>query len=316
MALKHILVADYFAARIRKLERAGHFSTGRNYRATWESFQSFLEDRPMRMDEFNRVVVARYNRFLVRRGLKRNTISFYNRILRALYNRAVREGYARQAYPFSEAYTGVDITRKRALSTEVLGRIAVLEVNELELALARDLFLFSFQARGMSFVDMAYLERKNLLGDILFYARRKTSQSLQVRVEPWMQVILDRWKPLCCRPYLLPILSSRNPKKAHAQYGSALGVHNRNLRRIGEMVGLDYPLSSYCARHSWATVARDSHIPISIISSSLGHSSERTTRIYLAEIDNEVIDAAARQVWDVVSRDGGEQINFGKFLKL
>lgn len=300
MATKRILTADYFEARIAALERAERFSTSRNYRYTWDSFRHFLQGEPLRMDQFSTDLIARYNRYLTKNGLLRNTISFYNRVLRALYNRAVREGYARQCHPFSEVYTGVDTTRKRALSAEILQRIAALDLPDSGLALSRDLFLFSFQTRGMSFVDIAYLTGKNLKNNTIRYSRRKTGQLVTVRVEPWMQVILDRWGEKAVRPYLLPIIQSNEPKKAYAQYTAALCAHNRNLRRIGEMVGLEYPLTSYSARHSWATVARDAQVAISVISSGLGHTSERTTRIYLTQLDSAVIDQANRRVWHTI----------------
>lgn len=293
-------MSSYFEARIRELERAGRFSTSRNYRYTRDSFRQFLRGKPLWIDQVSAPLIARYNSWLFKNGLMRNSVSFYNRVLRALYNRAVREGYARQTHPFAEVYTGVDTTRKRALPAETLRKIASLDLPEPELALARDLFLFSFQARGMSFVDMAYLTSKNLKGDTIQYSRRKTGQRIEVRVEPYMQDILKRWKKETTKPYLLPIIRSHDPKKAHAQYTSALCAHNRNLRKIGEMVELTFPLSSYFARHSWATVARDAHIPISVISSGLGHTSERTTQIYLAQLSNEIIDSANRQVWDAL----------------
>ena len=159
----------------------------------------------------------------------------------------------------------------------------------------------ALQARGISFVDMAFLTQRNLQHGFLQYVRRKTGQVLSVRVEPWMQNLLDRYRPLCHAPYLLPILQSGDPKEAFAQYSVALGRHNRMLRKLGEMVGADFPLSSYCARHSWATIARDAAVPLAVISSGMGHTSEKTTRIYLASLDNSLIDRANRQIWERVT---------------
>ena len=297
---KRIQLSEYFSARIDALERAGRFSTSRNYRCTWNSFRLFLGNKPLRMDQLSPEIIADYNNYLSRSGLMRNSISFYNRVLRALYNRAVREGYARQMNPFAEAYTGVDLTRKRALAVDTLRKIANLPLSDSELAFSRDMFLFSFQARGMSYVDMAYLTRKNLKDDEITYTRRKTGQRLTVRVEPWMEEILGRWAKDSYKPYLLPIIKTDDPKVAHEQYMASLCAHNRNLRKIGDLLGLDFPLSSYSARHSWATVARDAHIPISVISSAMGHSSERTTRIYLTQLDTSVIDQANQQVWNQI----------------
>lgn len=299
---KRCLLNEFIKQLIDDLDAAEKYSTSRNYRRTLDSFMKFRGGKPLPLDQLTEEIIIRYNRYLRDTGLQRNTISFYNRILRSVYNQAVKRGLARQASLFENVYTGVDVTRKRALPVEVLHNIASLDLSDPELALARDLFLFSFQARGMSFVDMAFLTQQNLQHDFLHYIRRKTGQALSVRVEPWMQDLLNRYKPMCHAPYLLPILQSTDPKEAFAQYSVALGRHNRMLRKLGELVGTDFPLSSYCARHSWATIARDSAVPLSVISSAMGHTSEKTTRIYLASLDNSLIDRANREVWERIAK--------------
>lgn len=301
MKTKRIKAIVYFTQCASALEQSGRFSTARNYRRTWESFNRFLNGRELYMDEITGPIIASYNRSLYANNLRRNTISFYNRVLRAVYNRAVKDGYVEQTNPFEAVYTGVDVTRKRALPVEMLHQIAAIKLQDPELALSRDLFLFSFQARGMSFVDMAFLTQQNLQHGFLHYVRRKTGQALSVRIELWMQELLDRYRPQCHEPYLLPILRSTEPKEAFAQYSAALVRHNILLRKLGSLVGADFPLSSYCARHSWATIARDAAVPLSVISSGMGHTSEKTTRIYLASLDNSLIDRANRQIWEYVA---------------
>ena len=323
MNTKRIQAEVYFAYCISALEKGGHYSTGRNYRRTWDSFNHYRNGQPLYMDQFTSELVSSYNQFLQGKGLRRNTISFYNRILRSVYNKAVKEGYAQQSNPFKEVYTGVDVTRKRALPVEVLHKMAALKLQDQELALSRDLFLFSFQARGMSFVDMAFLTQQNLQQGFLHYVRRKTGQALSVRIEPWMQELLDKYHPQCHEPYLLPILQSTDPKDAFAQYSGALVRHNLLLRKLGALVGADFPLSSYCARHSWATIARDTAVPLSVISSGMGHTSEKTTRIYLASLDNSLIDRANRRIWERVAESsesghssggGGDIVDNQRFM--
>ena len=301
MKTKRIEAVGYFTHCASALDQSGRFSTARNYRRTWDSFNRYLNGREFYMDEITGPIIASYNRSLYANNLRRNTISFYNRILRAVYNKAVKDGYVEQTFPFEAVYTGVDVTRKRALPVEMLHQIAAIKLQDPELALSRDLFLFSFQARGMSFVDMAFLTQQNLQHGFLHYVRRKTGQALSVRIEPWMQELLDRYQPQCHDPYLLPILRSTEPKEAFAQYSAALVRHNILLRKLGSLVGADFPLSSYCARHSWATIARDAAVPLSVISSGMGHTSEKTTRIYLASLDNSLIDRANRQIWEHVA---------------
>ncbi len=301
MKTRRIEAGVYFTQCVSALEQSGRFSTARNYRRTWESFNRFLNGRELYMDEITGPIIASYNRSLYANRLRRNTISFYNRILRAVYNKAVKDGYVEQTNPFEAVYTGVDVTRKRALPVEMLHQIAAIKLQDPELALSRDLFLFSFQTRGMSFVDMAFLTQQNLQHGFLHYVRRKTGQALSVRIEPWMKELLDRYQPQCHDPYLLPLLRSTEPKQAFAQYSAALVRHNILLRKLGNLVGADFPLSSYCARHSWATIARDAAVPLSVISSGMGHTSEKTTRIYLASLDNSLIDRANRQIWEYVA---------------
>lgn len=301
MKTKRIKAIVYFTHCVSALDQSGRFSTARNYRRTWDSFNRFLNGREFYMDEITGPIIASYNRTLYANKLRRNTISFYNRILRAVYNRAVKDGYVEQTHPFEAVYTGVDVTRKRALPVEMLHQISAIKLQDPELALSRDLFLFSFQARGMSFVDMAFLTQQNLQHGFLYYVRRKTGQALSVRIEPWMQELLDRYQPQCHEPYLLPILRSTEPKEAFAQYSAALVRHNILLRKLGSLIGAEFPLSSYCARHSWATIARDAAVPLSVISSGMGHTSEKTTRIYLASLDNSLIDRANRQIWEHVA---------------
>lgn len=300
MRTKRIEMEAFFRGRIEELEQSERYSTARNYRHTWDSFFRFLDGRHFFVDELHKETVVSYNRFLRDSGLQRNTISFYNRVLRSVYNQAVKEGYARQTHPFDQVYTGVDTTRKRALPVETLRRMARLPLEDPDLALARDLFLFSFQARGMSFVDMAFLTRQSVRAGSIHYVRRKTGQPLIVRIEPWMQAILDRYADQCYGPYLLPILTSVDPKEAHAQYTVQISRHNRMLRKVAQMAGTDLPVSSYYARHSWATLARDAAIPLSVISSGMGHTSERTTQIYLDTLDNSLVDQANRQIWEQI----------------
>lgn len=301
---KRFQLDDYMTVLITELDREQRYSTSQNYRRTRDSFMKFRHGEPIFVDALTAEEILRYNRYLQENGLQRNTISFYNRILRSVYNQAAKQGYAPESNPFENVYTGVDVTRKRALPVPLLHQIAVLPLSDPEMALARDLFLFSFMARGMSFVDMAYLTRQNLQSGFLHYVRRKTGQALSVRIEPWMQEILDKYRPMCNAPYLLPILHTLDAKEAFKEYTAALGRHDRMLHLLGEQIGADFPLSSYCARHSWATIARDLQIPLSVISSGMGHTSERTTRIYLASLDNSLVDRANRQIWDQIVQTG------------
>ncbi len=123
-----------------------------------------------------------------------------------------------------------------------------------DMAYARDLFLFSFYTRGMSFVDMAYLKKRDLQGGVLTYRRQKTGQRLFIKWERPMQEIVAKYD-IPGSPYLLPIIRDTQ-REERRQYQNAGHFVNRRLKRIGEQLGLAIPLTSYVARHAWASSAK------------------------------------------------------------
>ena len=220
------------------------------------------------------------------------------RILRAVYNKAVRQGLALQTFPFREVYTGVARTSKRAVDEETILKLQRIDLSDSPaLALSRDMFVFSYCARGMAFVDMAYLKKENVDSGRITYCRHKTGQYLTLHIEPCMAAILERYGRVYPEsPYLFPILTDEQPDQAYRQYRTGLNYHNRKLKRLGKLLGEPLPLSSYTPRHSWATAARNHDVPIAVISAGMGHSSERTTLIYLDSLDNAVIDNANEKI--------------------
>lgn len=275
---------------IRRLRQWGRERTAENYATALASFRRFRRGYDLAPDELDTTLMGEYEAHLLGRGVAKNTVSFYNRILRAVYNRAVEQGLTAQRHPFRRVYTGIDRTAKRALPLECLRRI-----KELDLAkrpsqdFARDMFLFSFYTRGMSFVDMAFLRQRDLRGGTLSYRRRKTGQQLCIKWERPMQEIVDKYAS-GADGYLLPIV--RRCGNERRQYRNALRRVNNRLKDIAAAVGLPGGLSMYAARHSWASIARSQNIPLSVISAGMGHDSENTTQIYLASLDNSEVDKA------------------------
>jgi len=288
----NISVLDYMRTQIEQLRAANRLGTAQNYDKTMHSFEAFLGAVKLPLSAMTERVIADYNAFLIQRGLVRNSVSFYMRVLRAVYNKAVRQKLIEQTNPFADVYTGIDRTRKRAVPESVIAQLYWLELPAgSPLALTRDLFIFSYCTRGMAFVDIAYLRKSNVQNGMICYARRKTGQLLSVRIEPAIQRIIDRYAA-DSGPYLFPILVSSDAKEAYAQYRAALNTHNRLLKRLAGMLPDGYLLTSYTSRHSWATAARNHNVPISVISAGMGHTSEQTTRIYLTMLENSVIDDA------------------------
>jgi integrase len=185
----------------------------------------------------------------------------------------------------------VDKTLKRAISLPYIKKIKNLKFPEGSTEeLAKDIFMFSFYTRGMSFIDISYLQKKDLKNGILTYRRRKTGQILFIRWEPCMEDIVNKYfNP--DSPYLLPIITAEG-ENGRKQYILKSHKINEALKRIGKKINLETPLTMYVARHSWASIAQHKRIPLSVISKGMGHDSEETTRIYLNSIDNNRIDRA------------------------
>lgn len=290
------LLLEYMSQIASQLRAADRLGTARNYEKTIRDLGRFLGGGDVQLAAINEEFVGEYDIFLRQRSLGRNSRSFYMRILRATFNKAARQKLIVQSNPFSEVYTGVDRTHKRAVGEDVIRELHHLAITEgSPLALARDLFVFSYSTRGMAFVDIAFLRKSNIQGDTICYSRHKTGQPLCVKIEPCIRAILDRYANPHS-PYLFPVLTSMDIASAYEQYVRALGTHNRMLNKLSKMLSRECKLTSYTPRHSWATAARNHNIPLSVISAGMGHTSEQTTRIYLSTLDNSIIDDANHSI--------------------
>jgi len=280
---------------IANLKTLGKIRTSETYAATLCSFRRFRENKDVPLDDMDSDMMMAYEAYLKNNGVSPNSSSFYMRNLRAVYNRAVEKGLTSQRFPFKHVYTGVDKTVKRAVSLKVIKRIKEMDFSmNSTFDFARDMFLFSFYTRGMSFIDMAYLKKKDLANGILSYRRRKTGQQLFIRWEKCMQEIVDKYDNSLSE-YLLPIIKPmKGDERTH--YQNAMYLINRKLKEIGKMTGVQLPLTMYVARHSWASVAKNKNVPISVISEGMGHDSEMTTQIYLASLDTAVVDRANKMI--------------------
>ena len=278
---------------IKQKQKLGRTCTARNYQSTLRSFMRFRGGKDLALRELNEEMVQAYEAWLIDNGVRRNTSSFYMRILRAVYNRAVKKKLIRQRFPFRDVYTGIDKTSKRAVPLSVIKSIKDTDVSHSHsLELARDMFLMSFYLRGMSFVDMAHLRKSDLHGGYIHYNRSKTHQHLQIKVEEEMIKIIDRYKQQTeASVYLLPILNSTQEDEPRQQHNAANRIAY-NLKNLAKNIGLQGSLTLYVARHSWATIARDNNIAISVISEGLGHDSVATTQIYLGTIQTAEVDKA------------------------
>ena len=302
---------------IAQLKQLGKVRTSETYTATLKSFMAFRDEQDVPLDGISSDMMLMYEAHLKARGVRMNTISFYMRNLRAVYNRAVEKGLTQPNNPFRHVYTGVDKTVKRAIPIKAIKALKELDLSmKPSLDFARDMFLFSFYTRGMSFVDIAYLKKTDLQNGILTYRRRMTGQELSIKWEKCMAEIIAKY-PENKTDYLLPIIKAegngRNSVSHQAclngrvvtdegkanerrQYDNTLHLVNYRLKELSTMLKLQRPLTMYVARHSWASAAKSKNVPLSVISEGMGHDSEATTQIYLASLETSVVDKANKMI--------------------
>ncbi len=282
---------NFMESIIVKLKQNGKVRTSETYKSALSSFKKFRQDEDIMLDCITSEIMEAYEAWHKGRGVAPNTISFYTRILRAVYNRAVEDDIIENRNPFKHVYTGVDKTVKRALPLPVIKKIKALDLSlSVSLDYARDMFLMSFYLRGMSFIDMAFLKKNDLKNGYVTYRRCKTGQQLIIEWTKEMQMILDKY-PENATDYILPIIKNPGTNERCTYRNMGYNI-NHNLKKIAKMVNVQIPLTLYVARHSWASAAKAKGIPLSVISEGMGHDSEATTQIYLASLDTSVVDRA------------------------
>jgi integrase len=272
-------------------KQLGNTKTAEGYQCALNSFKRFRQNEDLTLDEINSTLMEEYQAWLKSNNLVPNTISFYMRKLRATYNQAVEEELIFDKKPFKRVFTGTEKTKKRALQLQDLTSVKNVDLsNNSSREFARDMFMLSFYLRGMAFVDLAFLKKSDLKGGVVTYRRHKTNQQIQVQWTDEMQRILDKYQSKEGK-YLLPIIPAgcTDERKAYVNKGHVVNYH---LKKLGKLLNISLKFTFYTSRHSWSTVARDKGVAISVISESLGHESERTTRIYLASLDSSLIDNA------------------------
>lgn len=293
----------FLQEQVIKKEQMKRQGTARTYGNAYRRFKAFREDVDLTFNELTPDMIECYEAWLIDKRLKQNSIRCYLRTLNTLLCKAVEEGMLNNTNLFSHVRLSYVKTTKRAISEKELKVIANLELPENStMALARDIFMFSFYMRGMPFVDIAYLRKTDLKNGMCTYCRKKTNQCLMVEWEKAQQKILDRYAhQMENRSYLLPIIKEEDGTE-YKQYQRMQININRALKKIGEMAELKMPLTTYVARHTWASVARDMNIPIAVISEGMGHNSIKTTQVYLNSIDISRINEANKRI---IKRIGG-----------
>jgi integrase len=301
-------ICAFINRRIENLLRQDKFGTARAYKNALRSFMRFREGQDMNLSKLDALTMCKFEQYLKQNRKSMNTISCYMRSLHAAYNAAIRERIIERKPedPFSDVFTGNALTQKRAIRKESIQKINALRFSDKEkrLDLTKDLFLFSFFAQGMAYVDVISLKKDNLTEGYIFYKRQKTGQPLSIKILPCMKDILNKYSTVTAHsPYLFPVLhSAEDEASLWKQYQASLSRHNRHLKSISSLAGLSTKLTTYVARHSWASIASAEGIPLSIISRGMGHESEKTTRIYIARLNPSEVNKANRKVLSFIEK--------------
>lgn len=250
--------------------------------------------------DIDTVWLKNYEQWLKSKGLNLNSIGVRFRTLRVLYNRAMEENLVRQeSYPF-KTYKVSKLnmeTAKRAITKDEVKRIINFTTDNRFTQLAIDIFYFSYLCAGINFKDIAYLTQSNIVEGQLVYYRKKTKKLIRVPIQDEAMKIIQKYSK-SDKGYLFPIFSAthKTEEQKANRLNKALKVINRNLKKVGEKLKLPIDLTTYVARHSYATVLKRAGVSTSIISESLGHSSEKITQIYLDSFENSQIDDAMKNL--------------------
>lgn len=292
----HNNVNECFAAYIRLLQEEGRLRYAGMYEVSHTSFIKFAKHLDIPFGDIDAAWLKRYETWMLKQGLAINTIGTRIRHLRAVFNMAIQAKIIpNDCYPFNHYKVSkiAQRTPKRAISKEAVQKVLAYRGKTHMERLAIDVFTFSYFSAGINFVDIAHLTNANIVGNRLVYTRAKTKKQIILPLQQEASAIIAKYATENSI-YLFPILSKlhKTEIQKNNRLHKVLAKINARLKRIGEELGLPVKLTTYVARHSFATVLKREGVSTSIISETLGHSSERITQIYLDSFENSQIDKA------------------------
>lgn len=288
-------LVTYIENRIHNRQNIGKDGTAKALISTLRSLRKFIGRRELKFIEITPQLVREYENFMTLQKLGANTIAFYMRNFKSIYNSATEDGIEMfEHYPFRKISMKGSKTIKRALKHETIQSIATAQLNSPIQSLARDIFMFSFYARGMSFIDIAMLTHEHIEGRFIYYERSKTKQLLKIAITPDLKRLIAKYHSNSS--YLFPLIDPTSEKSTFEQYKIGYGRIHNGLKGVAALLDLKMPLTMHVARHSWATIAKELGTSTVTISEGLGHTSEKTTKIYLKEFDQTVIDLVNKKI--------------------
>jgi len=294
-------VIDFFNEIIDEMTRAGRIANAKAYQDTRDSLNKF-KNRRFTFREITPTFLEKYEVFLKETGSKNGGVSFRMRELRAIFNKArKRRLIPKESYPFEDYKISrlKSESNKTALTLEEFQKFKKVDLSEQSHLLeAYHYFLFSLYTRGMNFQDMMHLKWSNIQNGRIYYIRSKTKSKINQEIIPPAQEILDYYKVQNrSTQYVFPILLDEDltaQQMANRKH-KVLSRYNNKLKEIAKLAGIEKSLSSYVARHSFATILKMSGCPIEKISEMMGHSDVSITIAYLKEFSDEDLDQENRK---------------------
>ncbi len=271
---------------------AGKVGNARVYKTMRNSIQTFLKNKDVPLRQVTFGWLKKYEAWYLGRGNSVNGLSVNLRTLRALYNRAVKQGLiGKENYPFDNYSIKHEKTQKRAITKKDIEKLRSFVPATSRQTRAKDYFFMSFYLMGASFIDLAFLRATDIRDGRIEYRRRKTGQLHSIKITPPLQEILDKYlKDKKGDEFILNVISANNIKKQYVQARDELRRYNRSLKEIGSICGIDANLTSYVARHSFASIANNKNVPLTVISQALGHNDPKTTAVYLSAFNDDTMD--------------------------
>lgn len=293
---------SFMRRTICNFEKNNSFGTAHIYKCSLKNFIAFHRAERIPFKKMTPERLKEFELYLRRKQLSWNSVSTYLRALRATYNRAVDKHLAPYVPRlFKQVYTGTRADRKKALDAKDMALIIQSWKNgdsPCNLSRTHSLFILMFLLRGIPFADLVNLQKRDLDGNIITYRRRKTGRQLTVDIPTEAWPILNEYMNKDPHsPYLFSFLKGdQRSISSYQEYQRALRTFNQQLNQLEETLQLKAHLSSYTARHTWATLAYYNEIHPGIISEAMGHSSISVTETYLKPFNALKIDAANRKV--------------------
>lgn len=295
-------VGDYFQEVVDRLEKSNRIGYADAFRNTWNSLKQYNEGKDMSFSQVTPAWLRRYEEHLIGKGLATNSIFLYLRTFKTLLNKAVKEKRVSEKFnPFADIsftrYRNAK-TKKRALRKDDIMTIMNLNLEEGHKLFDHwNMFRFSYLCWGINFIDMSYLKWENVNDEVLHYHRKKTKDLFNIPLLPEAMAILDyyRQQPRSAdNPYIFPVLSEvhQSPKSQGYRIKKVRTQFNKSLDEIGKLCGITMKLTSYVARHTFANVLKQTGVPMTVIQEAMGHESEAMTRVYVSELDADVLGKA------------------------